>query len=178
MSTLKSLSADQLASFKQKTEHDYSLVAANQMSLDLSRGKPAPDQLALSDDLENMIAGNYLAADGTDCRNYGGLRGLPEARALGAAILGMPAQQVIAGGNSSLSLMHLVITTALNQGLWNDQRKWSNNTPVKLLAPVPGYDRHFVLSAALGIELVNIDINEDGPNLDHRSRQTTHVPKG
>lgn len=145
---------------------EYDLVAGNRLSLDLSRGKPAADQLALSDGLEEVIAGDYTAEDGTDVRNYGGLRGLPEARELGSEIMGVPARQIIAGGNSSLALMHHVVSTALRAGLWGDDRKWSNSDQPTLLAPVPGYDRHYTLSEALGIKLTNVDITDHGPNLD------------
>ncbi|MEM7100718.1 MAG: aminotransferase class I/II-fold pyridoxal phosphate-dependent enzyme [Pseudomonadota bacterium] len=160
-----SLEASVLANEVSQLQQDYDLVASNKMSLDLSRGKPAADQLDLSNGLEDAIGGNFLSENGTDVRNYGGLRGLPEARALGAEIMGVPADNVMAGGNSSLTLMHFVVTTALQHGLWGDHRAW-NRSKVKLLTPVPGYDRHFVLSEALGIEMVNIDITETGPDMD------------
>ena len=146
-------------------QKDYDLIASNRITLDLSRGKPATDQLSLSNDLENMINGNYRAENGVDARNYGGLRGLPEARQLGADILDVPADAVLAGGNSSLNLMHLVVTCARDTGLWGDQRQWAAADKPTLLAPVPGYDRHFVLSDALGIGLKNIDMTANGPNL-------------
>ena len=144
----------------------YDLVAGNRLALDLSRGKPAADQLALSDGLEDVIAGDYTAEDGTDVRNYGGLRGLPEARELGSEIMGVPASQIIAGGNSSLALMHHTVNTAIRTGLWGDSRKWSNASEPTLITPVPGYDRHYTLSEALGIKLTNVDIRNDGPNLE------------
>ena len=176
MTELQTYPQAKLQQFQQEAEQEYSHVAANKMSLDLSRGKPAADQLDLSNDLENCIAGNFLAEDGTDTRNYGGLRGLPEARLLGEEIMGVPAQQIIAAGNSSLSLMHLTVLTALNHGLWADQRYWGRSSPVKLLAPVPGYDRHFVLSDALGIELVNINMTPSGPDLDEARKLVAADP--
>ena len=120
-------------------------VSGANQQLDLSRGKPGAEQLNLSDALETMIAGNYISADGTDTRNYGGLTGIAEARDLGSEIMDVPAAEIMAAGNSSLNLMHLVLSTALNLGLWGDERKWRNSEPVKVLTPVPGYDRHFVL---------------------------------
>ncbi len=159
-------STEQLQALAQRLGQEYALVEANTLNLDLSRGKPADDQLTLSEGLEDTIAGDYRASDGTDVRNYGGLRGLPEARELGAELLHVPAEAVIAGGNSSLSLMHLVTHTALVKGLWNDQRRWSTAEAPKLLAVVPGYDRHFTLTEALGIELVHIDITPSGPDMD------------
>lgn len=110
------------------------------LKLDLSRGKPGVEQVSLSDGLDGILQGNYLAADGTDTRNYGGIRGISEARALGAELMGVPAENILAAGNSSLSVMHLVLRTAMDLGLWQDQRLWSNCKTPKLLAPVPGYD--------------------------------------
>ena len=176
MTELQTFEKNQLVQFQQSAEQEYSHVAANKMSLDLSRGKPAADQLDLSNNLENCIAGNYLAEDGTDTRNYGGLRGLPEARLLGEEIMGVPSQHIMAAGNSSLSLMHLTVLTALSQGLWQDQRHWSRSTTVKLLAPVPGYDRHFVLSDALGIELVNVNMTTNGPDMDEARKLVAADP--
>ncbi len=165
-SSLKTMSRETLLDLETTLNRELELTRANRMSLDLSRGKPAVDQLRLSDTLEDAIGGNYIAADGTDTRNYGNLRGLPEARALGGELLGVPAELVIAGGNSSLTLMHHVVSTALSTGLWEDSRKWSNSAQPAVLTPVPGYDRHFTLSEALGIEMVNIPIGDDGPDMD------------
>ena len=88
-----------LQSLEKDLARDYELTGANRLTLDLSRGKPAPEQLSLSEGLESTINGDYIAADGTDTRNYGGLRGLAEARELGAELLGVPADAVSAGGN-------------------------------------------------------------------------------
>ena len=140
-------------------------VSGANQQLDLSRGKPGAEQLNLSDALETMIAGNYISADGTDTRNYGGLMGIAEARDLGSEIMDVPAAEIMAAGNSSLNLMHLVLSTAFNLGLWGDERKWRNNEPVKVLTPVPGYDRHFVLCQHFGMEMVNIPMLEDGPDM-------------
>ena len=140
------------------------ISGANQQ-LDLSRGKPGVDQLALSDGLETMIAGNYISADGTDTRNYGGLMGISEARELGAQIMDVPAEEIMAAGNSSLNLMHLVLRTALDLGLWGDERKWRNSDKIKVLTPVPGYDRHFVLCEHFGMEMVNIPMLQSGPDM-------------
>lgn len=155
-----------LQSLEKDLARDYELTGANRLTLDLSRGKPAPEQLSLSEGLESTINGDYIAADGTDTRNYGGLRGLAEARELGAELLGVPADAVSAGGNSSLFLMHLTVDTAVQHGLWGDSRKWSNHSAPKLIAVVPGYDRHFALTEALGIGMVNVDMTENGPDME------------
>lgn len=164
--TMDNWAEPDLQSLEKDLARDYELAGANRLALDLSRGKPAPEQLSLSEGLESAINGNYIAADGTDTRNYGGLRGLAEARELGAELLGVPADAVSAGGNSSLFLMHLTVATALQQGLWGDARKWSNHAAPKLIAVVPGYDRHFALTEALGIGMVNVDMTENGPDVE------------
>lgn len=138
---------------------------ANRLSLDLTRGKPSAEQLSLSDALDDQIRGDFKSRDGVDTRNYGGIRGLSEARELGAELLGVDAAQVIAFGNSSLALMHLAATTALNSGLWGDERRWHNSPSVKMLTPVPGYDRHFSLCEQLGIEMVCVPMLDTGPDM-------------
>lgn len=165
MSQIADLTAEQVQAEEAMVAREYDLIAANKMALDLSRGKPAADQLDLSEGLEDMIQGNYIASDGSDARNYGGLRGIPEARELGATLLGIPSSAVLAGGNSSLFLMHLVVNTALHHGLWQDHRRWSNASKAKVLTPVPGYDRHFSLSEALGIEMIPVEMTASGPDM-------------
>ena len=135
------------------------------LKLDLTRGKPAIEQLALADGLDGILQGNYLASDGTDTRNYGGLTGLPEARNLGAEWLGLPQEEVIVSGNSSLSLMYQVLHVGAHYGFgaspWLQQ-----STPPEFLAIVPGYDRHFVICEKLGIKMVNIPMKADGPDME------------
>lgn len=162
---LTQLDQAELTTLKQALTREFDLVAGNKLALNLSRGKPAADQVALSDGMEAVIADNYTAADGTDTRNYGEIRGIADARALGEELMGVPAANIIAGGNSSLFLMHLTVSTALRHGLWSDQRRWNRQTPVKVLTPVPGYDRHFDLTESLGIEMVNVDMTDDGPDM-------------
>lgn len=141
------------------------------LALDLTRGKPSVDQLELSRALDGILGGDYRLADGSDARNYGSLLGIPEARALGAQMLETDAARVIAGGNSSLSLMYLVVETALRVGLWGAGSAWLGEAtaavrPVKFLCPVPGYDRHFAVCEALGIEMVSVPMTEQGPAMD------------
>lgn len=142
-------------------------LRAQGLKLDLTRGKPAGDQLELSNGLETALHGNFFASDGTDVRNYGGLRGIPEARALGAALLGVDPATVMAAGNSSLTLMYQTIDAALNFGLWGDESCWRlSNAPVKFLCPTPGYDRHFTICQSFGIEMVNVPMTEAGPDME------------
>jgi aspartate/methionine/tyrosine aminotransferase len=141
------------------------------LSLDLTRGKPASDQLDLSNELDGILRGDYRLKDGTDARNYGGLLGIPEARAFGASVLETTADRVIAGGNSSLSLMQLVVDTALRIGLWGADSAWQRESEktrarVKFVCPVPGYDRHFAICESLGIEMVTAPMTDRGPDMD------------
>ncbi|MFW6094171.1 MAG: aminotransferase [Pseudomonadota bacterium] len=167
---------DALRALESRLDSEYQRQTSNRVGLDLTRGKPAADQLALSAPMEDVLNGDYLAADGTDSRNYGTLRGLPEARALGGELLEVDPAQVICFGNSSLWLMHLVADTALRHGLWNDHRSWSRAPRPRMLAPVPGYDRHFTLADALGIELVPLPMLDDGPDMDRAEELARSAP--
>lgn len=133
------------------------------LKLDMSRGKPAPEQLDLSNALTEALP-TYHTADGTDARNYGGSVGLPEARALFAELLDVPAAQVVVDSSASLSLMHDVIVYALLNGV-PGHAPWVQH-PVTFLCPVPGYDRHFAICEARGIKMINVPMNEDGPDMD------------
>lgn len=137
------------------------------LALDLTRGKPASDQLDLANHLDGALQGDYRSEDGTDTRNYGGLRGIAEARRLGSMLLDAPAEQVLAGGNSSLTLMYLFVETAHLFGL-GDAGAWRDDPagPPRILCPVPGYDRHFALCEQLGIEMVNVPMLDTGPDMD------------
>ncbi|MCC5885820.1 MAG: aminotransferase [Gammaproteobacteria bacterium] len=137
------------------------------LALDLTRGKPASDQLDLANHLDGALQGDYRSEDGTDTRNYGGLRGIAEARRLGSILLDAPPEQVLAGGNSSLTLMYLFVETAHLFGLgaagpWRDDPAGAP----RILCPVPGYDRHFALCEQLGIEMINVPMLDTGPDMD------------
>ena len=152
-------------------EADFAKLKGANLTLDLTRGKPAAEQLSLADALDGILAGDFRAADGTDTRNYGGIRGLPEACALGAALLDADPADVLAFDNSSLMLMYLYIETALREGLHGPQSAWQHEAAsrggrVKFLCPVPGYDRHFAICEQLDIEMVNVPIGANGPDMD------------
>jgi aspartate/methionine/tyrosine aminotransferase len=166
MTKLTDLTQAQLEDLLASLEADLELTKGNNIKLDLTRGKPAPDQLDLAAPMDDILGGDYQAADGTDVRNYGGLRGLPEARELGGELLDVDPARVMCWGNSSLTLMHLVADTALRFGLWDGERPWNRHRAPKLLAPVPGYDRHFTLTESLGVDLVTVPMHDDGPDMD------------
>ena len=126
------------------------------LKLDLTRGKPAAEQLDLSNDLDGILEGFYLLQGGTDVRNYGGILGIPEARQLGAEFIGAKSEQVMVGGNSSLNLMYQYVEHMMAH--WGGE-------PVKFLCPVPGYDRHFTICEHFDIEMITVPLNDDGPDM-------------
>lgn len=146
-----------------ETKAQYDSFRQLGLKLDMSRGKPAPEQLDLSNALLDALP-DYRAADGTDARNYGGTLGLPEARALFGSLLDVPAAQVVVDGSASLALMHDVIAYSLLCGV-PGHAPW-HGTPVTFLCPVPGYDRHFAICESLGIRMVNVPLTESGPDMD------------
>ncbi|GAA4189167.1 aminotransferase class I/II-fold pyridoxal phosphate-dependent enzyme [Gryllotalpicola kribbensis] len=162
MSTAPVTLPDRLAEFQSA----YDELKARGLRLDLTRGKPAADQLALSDALLTLPgAGSYTDAAGTDLRNYGGASGLPELRALFSDALRVPVPQLLALGNSSLTLMHDVLAFAMLHGVPGSERPWGREETVSFLCPVPGYDRHFAITEALGVRMIPVPLNDDGPDI-------------
>jgi DNA-binding transcriptional MocR family regulator len=144
--------------------------------LDMSRGKPSTEQLDLSRALlDEAGTAGFMSRDGIDCRNYGHLLGLPEAREFGAALLDVPADQVVAAGNSSLELMHDVLAFSMLFGLPGSDA-WHKQGEVAFLCPVPGYDRHFAICEALGIRMINVPMQDDGPEMDFVEAQVRADP--
>ena len=145
----------------------YEKIKAKDLKLDISRGKPGFDQCDISDELFHQITdeAGYKSRTGIDCRNYGGLDGLDELKNIFGEILGVPAAQVIVSGNSSLNLMFDFITQCMVSGI-NGCAPWAKQGTVKFLCPVPGYDRHFSVTEYYGVEMINIECDENGPNMD------------
>ena len=160
------LSAAELQTQLTSLQAQYEQLKSLELALDLTRGKPCTEQVALSDALDGILAGDYLAANGTDTRNYGGLEGLPEARALFGSVLGLPPEEIMVGGNSSLTLMYHTVEFALTEGLRGPESAWGNSDSVKILCPVPGYDRHFALCEHLGIEMISVPMLDSGPDMN------------
>ncbi|MDX1491994.1 MAG: aminotransferase class I/II-fold pyridoxal phosphate-dependent enzyme [Pseudohongiellaceae bacterium] len=162
---------EQLQARYLELQKDYEAISSKKLSLDLTRGKPSTAQLELSNALDGILEGNYLAEDGTDCRNYGGLMGIPEARAFGAQYLGTTANRVMVGGNSSLQFMYQLVSNAFFVGVRDADSAWSveasnTNSKVKFLCPSPGYDRHFAVCESLGIEMIPVAMTSEGPDMD------------
>lgn len=141
----------------------YEEFASRGLKLDITRGKPASAQLDLAADLLTAVTpDDILTPSGVDTRNYGGLDGIVELRELFSPLLKVPANQLLAGGNASLTLMAQALTFALLHGTVGDSRPWGQG-PHKLICPVPGYDRHFTLAESLGFELLSIPMDSQGP---------------
>jgi DNA-binding transcriptional MocR family regulator len=137
------------------------------LTLDMTRGKPCAEQLDLSlEMLDGDIAKAYLDQNGLDCRNYGGLDGIPAAKGLFAEYMQVEPAELIIGGNSSLNLMHDTILRGMVKGMLNGTTPWSQLPKVKFLCPSPGYDRHFFICEYLGIEMIPVNMLDDGPDMD------------
>ena len=154
---LAGLLADQRAAYEE--------VAARGLSLDVTRGKPSTAQLDLSDALLTLPT-STRDRSGTDVRNYGGLQGLPELREIFAELLGVDLAQLIAGNNSSLTMMRDCLVDLLLFGGVDSPRPWKDEERVTFVCPVPGYDRHFALLEELGIDMVTVPMTEHGPDVD------------
>ncbi|MDO4513034.1 MAG: aminotransferase [Lachnospiraceae bacterium] len=167
MESLKSMSKEQLLEMEADLEKQFEDVKGKGISLDMSRGKPAPAQLDMGNKLFDALGGSdsMLSENGMDCRNYGGLEGIPEARKLMADILEVSAENVIVCGNASLPIMYDAISRSMNFGVCGST-PWCKLEHVKFLCPVPGYDRHFKITELFGIEMINIPMTEDGPDMD------------
>ena len=168
--TFAELPLDELSELAAGLRIAYDELRARGLKLDLTRGKPSAEQLDLSAPmLELPGVGDYRAADGSDVRNYGGLRGLPELSAIFAPLLGVKAESMIASGNSSLELMHDYVMHAALFGVPGGSAPWreAGDTAKRtaFLCPVPGYDRHFSICAKLGIEMIPVPITDEGPDL-------------
>ncbi|WP_454561575.1 aminotransferase class I/II-fold pyridoxal phosphate-dependent enzyme [Mycobacterium haemophilum] len=161
-----SLSPDELAAVHARHQQDYAELQAMKLALDLTRGKPSPEQLDLSNQLLRLPGDDYRDSEGVDTRNYGGLHGLPGLRAIFAELLGIGVPNLIAGNNSSLELMHDLVVFSMLYGGVDSVRPWKDEASVKFLCPVPGYDRHFAITETMGIEMIPIPMRHDGPDVD------------
>lgn len=151
---------------REAAQKEYAALQARGLALDLTRGKPSPQQLDLSNALLSLPGDSARAADGTDTRNYGGLLGLPELREIFSGLLQVPTEQLLACGNASLTVMHDLLVHALLSVLPGGERRWADEPEVRFLCPVPGYDRHFALCDRFGITMVPVPLTGEGPDMD------------
>ena len=163
--TFDTLSSDQIQALLDEQKAAYQTLKDSGLKLDLTRGKPSPAQLDLSNELLSMPGTDFKDAAGTDTRNYGGLTGLTELREIFAEIMQVPVDQVVAGDNASLAMMHDTLVFALLHGVADSEQPWGDEEVVKFICPVPGYDRHFALLEEYGIEMLPVDLLDDGPDM-------------
>ncbi|MDE5578045.1 MAG: aminotransferase class I/II-fold pyridoxal phosphate-dependent enzyme [Oscillospiraceae bacterium] len=165
---LTEMSKEQLSAFRSECEKEYEGYKAKGMKLDMSRGKPSTEQLDLAMPMFDVFtnAASMLTADGIDCRNYGCLTGIHDAKVLFGDLLGVKEEELIIGGNSSLAMMYDAVSRAMTHGVYGSEKPWGKCDKVKFLCPVPGYDRHFAICESFGIEMINIPMHSDGPDMD------------
>ena len=145
----------------------YDGLRGRNLAIDMTRGKPSPDQLDLSEGLlEAVSLDDCHGEDGTDYRNYGILDGIPEAKRLFAEYMEVTADEIIVGGSGSLPMMYDALAGGVLFGMPGGEAAWKDQTPVRFLCPVPGYDRHFTICEKLGFEMINIDMDDEGPDMN------------
>ena len=166
MPQLSALSAEDLRSYHSQIRQRYDAFAGRGVKLNLTRGKPSPAQLDLSNALLSLPGATDYMSGTIDTRNYGELAGLPELRALLAPLFGVTPDRLIVGENASLSLMHDSVAFSMLKGNCDSERPWSKEARIAFLCPVPGYDRHFSICQEFGIEMIPVAMNDEGPDMD------------
>lgn len=167
MTAYKDLSREELLELKNGLEAQFAEVKAKGLKLDMSRGKPSQAQLDLSNGMMDVLnsKADMKCETGVDCRNYGVMDGIPEARRLLADMSEVPEKNILIYGNSSLNVMFDTVSRAMSMGVCG-HTPWSKLDKVKFLCPVPGYDRHFGITEFFGIEMINVPLLETGPDMD------------
>jgi len=177
MKDYRSMSREELLALQEQLQNEYKAFQDQGLKLDMSRGKPSEEQLDLSMGMLDVLnADTDLICDaGFDCRNYGILQGINEARELLAQISEVPAENIIIYGNSSLNIMYDTIARSFTHGVMG-YTPWCKQDKIKFLCPVPGYDRHFAITEYFGIEMINIPMTEDGPDMDMVEKLVSEDP--
>ena len=167
MKPLKEMTKEELLAMKETLSAEYKEAQAKGLKLDMSRGKPGISQLDLSLPMLDAInsSSDMRTVLGNDTRNYGDLDGIGECRYLMADMMSVKKDNVVVCGNSSLNIMYDTISRSMTHGV-NGSIPWCKLDKVKFLCPVPGYDRHFKITEYFGIEMINIPLYEDGPDMD------------
>ena len=167
MKPYSELTKEELVALSHELNAQYRAFQVKGLKLDMSRGKPSAEQLDLSMGMMDVLnsSTDLTCDDGTDCRNYGVLDGISEAKELIGDMIEVPASNLIIYGNSSLNVMYDTISRAMTHGIMGNT-PWCKLDKVKFLCPVPGYDRHFAITEYFGIEMINVPMSEDGPDMD------------
>lgn len=167
MAAYKDLSKEELLVLKSELEAEFEKVKACNLKLDMSRGKPSDEQLNLSMEMMDILKSDsdLICSEGVDCRNYGVLDGIKEAKQLLADMMEVPRDNIVIFGNSSLNVMFDTVARSMTHGVMGST-PWCKLDKVKFLCPVPGYDRHFAITEYFGIEMVNIPMTPTGPDMD------------
>ncbi len=167
MTAYKDLSKDELKALKKELTRKYEEVKAKGLKLDMSRGKPSTEQLNLSMGMMDVLtsSSDLVCEEGVDCRNYGVLDGIREAKQLLADMMEVPKDNIVIFGNSSLNVMYDTVARSMIHGVMGST-PWCKLDKVKFLCPVPGYDRHFAITEHFGIEMINVPMTPTGPDMD------------
>ena len=167
MKKYSDMSKEELLTLKAQLDKEYADIKAKGLALDMSRGKPSADQLDLSMGLMNVLSSDsdLKCETGVDCRNYGVLDGITEARKLLADMSEVPERNILIYGNSSLNVMFDTVSRSMTHGVMGNT-PWCKLDKVKFLCPVPGYDRHFKITEFFGIEMINVPMSPEGPDMD------------
>jgi DNA-binding transcriptional MocR family regulator len=178
MKLYSAMSSDQLSREREELSTVFAAHKAKGLSLNMARGKPGGDQLDIFMPMLDAVnsSSDYNAEGKVDCRNYGELTGILDAKKLFGEYLGVAADEIIVTGSSSLNLMYDCITRAMLTGVLGSERPWIKEEKVKFLCPVPGYDRHFAICQFLGIEMINIPTSAEGPDMDLIERLVASDP--
>ena len=177
MVAYEELSKEELLQLKSDLEAQFEDVKAQNLHLDMSRGKPSTEQLNLSMDMMDVLRSDsdLVCEEGVDCRNYGVLDGIAEAKQLLADMTEVPKDNIVIFGNSSLNIMYDTIARSMTHGVMGST-PWAKLDKVKFLCPVPGYDRHFAITEYFGIEMINVPMTPTGPDMDMVEKLVSEDP--
>ncbi len=177
MKSYQEMSKEELLQEKESLKAAYKEYQKMDLSLNMARGKPAVEQLDMVMDILDVLdsKSEMVTENGIDVRNYGEMDGIPEAKKLMADMMGTKAENVLVFGNASLTIMYDTVSRSMTHGVCGST-PWCHLDKIKFLCPVPGYDRHFAITEHFGIEMINIPMTEDGPDMDMVEQYVNNDP--